>query len=410
MLEHYFQYPKVLCRLRGGALGSEMDRIAAYLSDIGYTRVSAKLYLGRLAGFSAFAAQHPEGEAIEPEIIEAYLRSRPTTACRRASQTAIGHARRAAPERFSSPRRPTSPHQALLNAYLRYLDRVRGLAPRTCDEMLLSARRFLAWYDRCCPNQPFAALTGEQVLAVVEHTLGRSPNSYTRSSALSYLRRFLRFLHWSERVDEDLGRFVPRTPCVRFAHIPPRLAWTEARRAIDAIDTTTPVGVRNRAIMLLLATTGLRNKELRSLELTDIHWREAAVLIRHTKGRHDRVVPLLAEAGQALADYVLDARPDIDSPRVFLHHGTPNRPINGSSVISKMVRSVLERSGIELPRVVGAHLIRHSLASQLVNQRRPINEVADLLGHRTIDTTAIYVKVAVTQLGDVALPFPGGAS
>src|SRR5699024_8965638 len=126
MLEHYFQYPKVLCRLRSGALGSKMDRIAAYLSDIGYTRVSAKLYLGRLAHFSAFAAQHAEGEAIEPESSEAYLRSRPTTACRRASQTAIGHARRAAPELFSSPRRPTSPHQALLDAYLRYLDRVRG--------------------------------------------------------------------------------------------------------------------------------------------------------------------------------------------------------------------------------------------------------------------------------------------
>jgi site-specific recombinase XerD len=69
----------------------------------------------------------------------------------------------------------------------------------------------------------------------------------------------------------------------------------------------------------------------------------------------------------------------------------------------------LKRSGIEVPRGTGAHLVRHSLATELVSQRRPINEVADLLGHRSIDTTAIYVKVAVPQLADVALPFPGAA-
>jgi integrase/recombinase XerD len=86
------------------------------------------------------------------------------------------------------------------------------------------------------------------------------------------------------------------------------------------------------------------------------------------------------------------------------------RPIDDSSVISRIVRSALERGGIELPGVAGAHLVRHSLATQLVRHRRPINEVADLLGHRSIDTTAIYVKVALSQLADVALPFPGGAS
>jgi integrase/recombinase XerD len=154
----------------------------------------------------------------------------------------------------------------------------------------------------------------------------------------------------------------------------------------------------------------LRNKEIRSLELQDIHWRKAEVLVRRTKTKRDRVVPLLQEPGEALADYVLHARPKSDSPRVFLQHVPPVRPIDSSSVISRVVRSALERSGLELPRVAGAHLVRHSLATQLVRQRRPINEVADLLGHRSIDTTAIYVKVAVPQLADVALPFPRGAS
>ncbi|WP_234819331.1 site-specific integrase [Sinorhizobium meliloti] len=284
------------------------------------------------------------------------------------------------------------------------------LEPKTCEGLLLAARRVLTWYHARVPRQPLAAMTGEDVLALVEHLLAASSNNSTRSAVTSYLRAFLQFLQWSDRSSRNLARFVPHVPSYRLAHLPLRLAWEDVRRAIDTIETATPLGLRDHAIMLLLATTGLRNKELRSLELQDIHWREASVLVRRTKAKRDRVVPLLHEAGEALADYVLYGRPKSDSQRVFLVHGAPVRPINGSSTISRIVRSVLERSGIVLPFAAGAHLVRHSLATQLVAQRRPINEIADLLGHRSIDTTAIYVKVAVRQLADVAMPFPGGAS
>jgi len=245
---------------------------------------------------------------------------------------------------------------------------------------------------------------------VVQHLLSLSTNDYTRASTTSYARTFLHFLRWSDLNSQDLARFVPRTAHWRLAHLPPRLSWEDVRRAIDAIDVTTPSGVRDRAILLLLATTGLRNKELRSLELQDIRWRAAEVLVRRTKAKRDRVVPLLQEAGAALAEYVLHARPRIDCQRVFLSHVAPIGPFRSSGAISRIVRLRLQQTGIELSRVAGAHLVRHSLATQLVGQRRPINEVADLLGHRSIDTTAIYVKVALPQLANVALPFPGGAS
>src|SRR5208282_2518311 len=96
------------------------------------------------------------------------------------------------------------------------------------------------------------------------------------------------------------------------------------------------------------------------------------------------------------------------SQRVFLQHFPPVRPIEGSSIISRIVRAALERVDIVFPPVPAAHVIRHSPATQLVGQRRPVNEIADLLGHRSIDTTAIYVKLDLPQLADVALPFPGG--
>ena len=132
--------------------------------------------------------------------------------------------------------------------------------------------------------------------------------------------------------------------------------------------------------------------------------------MRQGKARRDRVVPLVQETGEALADYILHARPGIDSRRVFLCTVPPVGPFRASAPVSRIVRSRLEIGGIKLPRGAGAHLVRHSLATELVSQRRPINEVADLLGHRSMDTTAIYVKVALPQLADVALPFPGGAS
>jgi len=95
---------------------------------------------------------------------------------------------------------------------------------------------------------------------------------------------------------------------------------------------------------------------------------------------------------------------------LFLSFKAPLGPLNCAAPVSRIVRERLRCSGMELGRVGGAHLLRHSLATQLVEQRRPINEIADLLGHRSINTTALYVKVATSQLAEVALPFPGGAA
>jgi len=410
MLELYYKHPRVIRRLRSGRLGDEMDRIAAYLFEHGYKRGSAKVYLSRLGRFSSHLPGPARATQIEQVVIDRFVGEYSTETPRISARTAIELARKVAPERFLIPRAEPDPHGPLLDAYQDHLRRVCGLEPKTCEGRLLVARRVLVWHDAHVPGQPLAVMTGEHVHAVVEHLLGLSCNPYTRTSITSYVRAFLRFLHWSDLNGQDLARFVPRTSCYRLAHLPPHLAWEDVRRAIDVIGIATPVGIRDRAILLLVATTGMRNKELRSLELQDIHWRKAEVVVRRTKGMRDRVVPLLQEAGDALADYVLHARPKSASPRLFLQHIAPVRPIDNSSVISRIVRSTLERGGLQLPRVAGAHLVRHSLATQLVRQRRPINEVADLLGHRSIDTTAIYVKVAVPQLADAALPFPGAAS
>ncbi len=410
MLELYFKYCRVIARLRRGALGNEIDGIAADLSRAGYKRDSAKLYLARIARFSAYATGCGcrKSTPIPPQIVDRYLKARPTIAARWAAHGAIGHAARCVPERFAARPTPEDPDSPLLAAYLQHLRVIRGLHPKTCEGLVLTARRMLAWQKQHLPGKPLSDLTAKHVLTMTRELLSACRSDGSRSSTTAYMRSFLRYLSWESLNAQDLSSFVPRTPCWRHAHLPPHLAWEDVQRAIDAIEATTPSGVRDRAMMLLLATTGLRNRELRQIELGDIRWRTGELVLRHTKGHRDRVVPLIEETGAALADYVLHARPRTTERRVFLLHVPPLRPLSHSGTVSRIIRTRLQRVGIPIQRG-GAHLLRHSLASRLVEQRRPIKEVADLLGHRNIDTTALYVKVAVPQLADVALPFPGGA-
>jgi integrase/recombinase XerD len=304
MLETYFSYRGVLRRLRGGALGGEMDRIAAHFTELGYKRTSIRLYLSRIARFSHFAAKFCGSTPIGQKVIDRYLRHFPTDSPRIAAVSALAHARRVAPERFIIliPDVLDDPEAPLLASYADYLRKVRGLEPRSCDGILLGARRFLDWFHHHHPDQDVAALTAQQIVAAVEDLASRTAASATRTSAISHVRTFLRFLYWTGRHNQDLARVVPRTSHWRLAHLPPRLAWEDVRRAIDAISATTPNEIRDRALLLLLATTGMRNGEVRALQLQDINWRAGEVLVRHTKGKRDRVAPLLEETGAALAE------------------------------------------------------------------------------------------------------------
>jgi site-specific recombinase XerD len=411
MLDLYFKYPRVIARFRSGALGNEIDRIAADLSKAGYKRGSAKIYLARIARFSAYATESgcSKSMPIPPQIVDRYLQSRPTMASRWGAHGAIYFAARCFPARFAAEPLQDDPDHPLLATYLQHLRDVRGLQPKTCEGLVLAARRMLDWQRQSLHGVPLSALMAKHVLVMTHDLLSRCRSDSTRSSTTAHMRSFLRYLYWANLNAQDLSQFVPKTPCWRQAHLPPQLAWEDVQRAVDAIDTTTPSGMRDRAMMLLLATTGMRNRELRDLELDDIRWRTGELVLRHTKGHRDRVVPLLDETGAALAEYVLHARPLTRDRRVFFSYVPPVRAFRRSGTISRIVRVRLERAGIPIQRG-GAHLLRHSLATRLIEQRRPIKEVADLLGHRSIDTTSIYIKVAVSQLADVALPFPGGAS
>ncbi|MER9845334.1 hypothetical protein NKJ59_29725 [Mesorhizobium australicum] len=185
MLEFYFSYRGVLKRLRSGALGANMDRIAEHFLSLGYKRASAKIYLSRIARFSHFAAVRYISMPIGQDVVDSYLHTFTADSSRIGAVSALGHARRVAPERFiaSVPIVEHDPDAPLLASFSDYLRRVRGLEPRIRQGGLLGGRRFLGWFRHHHLGQELQALTAEHVLAAVEHRLSLSATSATRTAA-----------------------------------------------------------------------------------------------------------------------------------------------------------------------------------------------------------------------------------
>jgi site-specific recombinase XerD len=157
----------------------------------------------------------------------------------------------------------------------------------------------------------------------------------------------------------------------------------------------------------LLARLGLRACEVVALNLEDIDWENARITIRAKGGRWNQL-PLPADVGEALASYLRHGRPCCSCRRVFMRDRAPQTGFAGSQSICALVRSALNRAGVESARK-GAHLFRHSLATTMIRQGASLDEIGELLRHRSPNTTAIYAKVDLPALRPLALPWPGGA-
>lgn len=410
MLDFYFDSAVRRRQLRRGPLAEHVNGLAAEFQQIAYGRHTARRQLSIIGQFSGylgllglaaddvdeliaerflaetFVADGPEGSAAMRRLLS-YLRARGIIA--------------------PLPAPAPHPFAALLEGYERYLRDVRGLAASTRDSHVRYARILVDWLRERYGQEALLRLAGTDVLEFITDQVARYRSRSSRSHVCSETRGFLRYLYSSGTISADLGRTVPRVSTPRLASLPRALPWEQVRVLIDGIDTSHPDGLRDKAMLLLLATLGLRSNELRTLELSQLKWRAGEIRLPRTKSRRERVLPLLHEVGVALADYVLHGRPTVTAPQVFLRHGPRPGPLMANTVVW-IVRRHLQRAGIQRPRG-GAHLLRHSLATQMVSAGVPIKSVADVLGHASIDTTAIYTKLDTTTLTTVALPFPGGA-
>jgi integrase/recombinase XerD len=219
------------------------------------------------------------------------------------------------------------------------------------------------------------------------------------------LRSFLRFLQQRGLLSTDLAAAVPGVAGWRLAHLPKALPTEQVERLLASCDRRSPTGRRDFAILMLLARLGLRGGEVSALTLDDIDWERGEIVV-HGKGQKLARLPLPADVGSALVDYLRQDRPVCPSRRVFIRVRAPKRGFIGLSAICCIVRRALERAGLA-PEFKGAHLLRHSLATHLLRRGASLVEIGQLLRHSQPDTTQIYAKVDITALRAIALPWPG---
>jgi len=292
------------------------------------------------------------------------------------------------------------PLEELLVGYRSYLVRERGLAQSTIAEYERVARLFLG-------QRPGGLALGELAAADVSGFLVRECPRRSVAGArhlVSPLRSLLRYLHVAGLIGMPRVWAVPGVADLRDRSLPQGVEPAVVARLWASCDRRRTVGRRDYAILLLLVRLGLRVGEVAAIELGDLDWRRGEILIRAKRNRHDRL-PLPVDVGEALVAY-LRRRGRHECRALFLKAHAPAGALRGNTVCG-VVGDACVRAGV--PRV-GAHRLRHTAATGMLRQGASLPEIAQVLRHREIKTTAIYAKVDRTRLRALAQPWPGGQS
>jgi site-specific recombinase XerD len=405
MLDSLFTQSGATKRLRTSPLGPWLDSFVERLAELGYTSGSqrSRVVLGADLG-RWIAGRDIAVGSLNESVVEAYVKQRRTQGERRRATASLvlAHlrAKGVAPPPPDIPDSSASVHE---QRYAAYMQKERGAADGTIEGYLAVVRDFLGRRFGAVDVDP-AALTASDVGAyLVERARVLSPKTVAyRAGAL---RSFFRFLFLWGVTATDLAR-APLISQTRHRATAPRyLSPAEVSQLLDTCDLSTPIGRRNRAILLLLVRLGLRAGEVAALELDDIRWRSGEIVVR---GKGDVVnrLPLLSEVGEALSAYLKrDRVVGVRTRRLFLRCCPPVRELGGRGAIKSIVRAGLSRAGLH-PPVRGAHLLRHTLGTQMIRSGASMAEIAEVLRHATPSSSAIYAKVDFETLRALARPWP----
>jgi len=266
-----------------------------------------------------------------------------------------------------------------------------------------TARRFLQQQAMAGGVLNPAGLAGADVNAFLLRECGRISAGSAKGRA-GELRAILRFLYLQDLTPLRLGTAVPPVGGWRLAALPPAMPAADVQLLLDRCDRSTDVGVRGFAIMMLVARLGLRSIEVARLELRDVDWRAGELVVRGKARRQDRL-PLPADVGEALAGYLARDRAPAGPRRLFLTCRARRGPIR-ADLVGDVVERACRRAG--LPRV-GPHRLRHALAAELLRRGAGLAAISQVLRHQDLATTALYAKVDLAMLRQVAQPWPGTA-
>ena len=289
-----------------------------------------------------------------------------------------------------------------LEYFAAYLKNVRGLS----DTTIRSHHRYLS-----CFLKQVGFNTNEQALLLltlkqVEDFIcdcSRNLNRYSLQHVVGYLRAFLRFEYGKGMLQSELHKMIDTPRVYRLEKIPHSLPWPTVNDLLNSIDRTDTQGIRNYAMLRLIATYGLRPCEVVSLTLDDINWRASTVHILQGKTENHLVLPLTDDVGQALIHY-LTCRPELPYREIFLRIRAPSGPLKPTAVTEVFQRQV-RLSGLDIP-YQGPYCLRHSYAVHLLRHGTSVKVIGDVLGHRNPESTCVYLRLATDDLRGVALEVP----
>lgn len=296
----------------------------------------------------------------------------------------------------------------LKSDYETYLRRQRGLSERTIVHSWRFADRFLTFRFGEEAGD-LALIRPADIVAFLQHLVGRK-TPFRDKTVSAHLRNFFRYLFKAGKTPSNLALGIPSVAQRYGARLPRHLTPDQVELLLDAVRTGRPGSRRNYAMVLLQARLGLRAPEVIAMQIDDIDWRSGEIVVRGKGGRHDRV-PLPPDVGEALADYIQHDR--VAASRVlFVTERAPHRPFKDGQILNNILRSAFAATGLKPPApYVGSHILRHSLAVNLVRRGAPLEEIGDMLRHRSRASTMIYAKLDIDGLRSIAQPWPvaGGA-
>jgi site-specific recombinase XerD len=410
-VEEYLRRSRLFRRLKSGPHGQPVERFAARLVEDGLVRHGTWRCLNVVGGLLSWM----EGRrwalvVLDERMVERYLRHR-------AGWQTIQPGDRAALKRWLSVLREEgvsapaalpalTPHDRIFQEFDAYLRTERGLVPKSIVRHLPVIRRFL---HEVCPagDDDLGKIGQEDVIRYIErHAQDWSPR--TGKAMCWSLRAFLRYLHYRGLNQRALAGCVPSMRRWKLATLPTYLPAAEVQKALDGCDRATVMGRRDYAILMMLAKLGLRANEVATLTLDDIDWRAGEMLVR-AKGRQRVRMPIPPDVGAAVVAYLRDTRPNSSCRRLFVRTLAPHVGFASGCAITMIAKAALDRVGIKGCAHRGAHIFRHSLATELLRSGATLSEIGQLLRHESHDTTRIYAKVDIETLRTLSLPWPGGA-
>lgn len=412
MLERHYRSFKRIDRIRALWLGPQIERYVQFLDEQHTSNSTVRQHIRALEHFNNFVLARGVTQLQElPDHVDAFVehwKAGHDGWCKNAHDVAVVVAQSSVPvERmlcFALPgytrqsNKLAMPFSVSVPGFFAYLTEEKGLSHTTVQNYASTLRPFEAYLART--GIALAKLTPTCITNFINERAKTLHKAGMLHSAQA-LRAFLRYLYREGIIATDLVRSVPRGRVYRQASMPRAIGWEDVERLLASVDQRSDLGKRDYAILVLLASYGLRAREIAALCLDDFDWKHAQISIPMRKGGHSTRYPLSATVGEAIIGYLQVRRTDVAHRQVFLINRSPYTPIQHTTV-SSMAGGRMRGIGIHVNRV-GSHTLRHACVQHLVEADVPFKVIGDYVGHRNPASTLVYGKVAVHKLRELVI-------